>query len=103
KSVFYTSFGYLDQEGIVATDVSRYKRVNIRLNSEHKPAKWLTIGQNLGYAHNKTIGIGTQNSEFGGVLGSAIHLDPITPLIETDPGLAAAYDPRARKNAFGYP
>lgn len=113
KSKFYTSFGYLDQEGIVATDISKYKRVNIRLNSEHKPTKWLTIGQNLGYAHNKSIGLGTQNSEFGGVLSSAINLDPITPLVETDPMKASGspYSPSGanyngvgiRRNVFGYP
>jgi TonB-linked SusC/RagA family outer membrane protein len=85
KSTFYTSFGYLSQEGIVATDISKYKRFNIRLNSTHKAKKWLTIGQNLGYAYNKSIGLGNTNSEFGGPLSSAINLDPITPAVVTDP------------------
>lgn len=85
KSTFYTSFGYLSQEGIVATDISKYKRFNIRLNSTHKVKKWLTIGQNLGYAYNKSIGLGNTNSEFGGPLSSAINLDPITPAVVTDP------------------
>lgn len=84
KSTFYTSFGYLDQEGIVATDISNYTRLNLRFNSTHKVKKWLTIGQTLGYAHTKSVGIGNTNSEFGGPLSSAINLDPITPLIETD-------------------
>ncbi|RVU02437.1 TonB-dependent receptor [Mucilaginibacter limnophilus] len=103
KSTFYSSFGYLDQEGIVATDISRYKRINFRLNSTHKVFKNFTIGQNLGYAYNKTMGLGNTNSEFGGPLASAIHLDPITPLVETDPTKAAAYDARARRNAEGFP
>jgi TonB-linked SusC/RagA family outer membrane protein len=85
KSTFYTSFGYLSQEGIVATDISKYKRFNIRLNSTHKVKKWLTVGQNLGYAYNKSIGLGNTNSEFGGPLSSAINLDPITPAVVTDP------------------
>ncbi len=85
KSTFYTSFGYLSQEGIVATDISKYKRFNIRLNSTHKAKKWLTTGQNLGYAYNKSIGLGNTNSEFGGPLSSAINLDPITPAVVTDP------------------
>lgn len=84
KSTFYTSFGYLSQEGIVATDISKYKRFNIRLNSTHKAKKWLTVGQNLGYAYNKSIGLGNTNSEFGGPLSSAINLDPITPAVVTD-------------------
>jgi TonB-linked SusC/RagA family outer membrane protein len=90
KSTFYTSFGYLNQEGIVASDISNYKRFNIRLNSTHKVTKWLTFGQNLGYAHTKSTGLGNTNSEFGGPLSSAINLDPITPMVETDPVKAVA-------------
>ena len=87
KSTFYSSFGYLKQEGIVATDISKYERLNLRFNSTHKIKPWLTIGQTLGYAHTKSVGLGNTNSEFGGPLSSAINLDPITPLIETDPTL----------------
>jgi len=84
-STFYTSFGLLTQEGIVASEISNYKRNNIRLNSEHKVAKWLKFGQNLGYSHERVQGVGNTNSEFGGPLSSAINLDPTTPLIITDP------------------
>ena len=89
-STFYLSFGLLDQEGIVATDISKYKRINIRLNSTHKIAKWLTFGENLAYAHDKAIGLGNTNSEFGGPLSSAINLDPITPAVVTNAAEAAA-------------
>src|SRR5690606_19307928 len=75
RSTFYASFGYLGQDGIVATDISKFRRTNIRLNSEHKINKWLKIGQNVGYAHDKSIGLGNTNSEFGGPLASAINLD----------------------------
>lgn len=88
KSTFYISFGYLEQEGIVATDISEYNRFNIRINSTHKIKNWLTIGENVGYAYNKSIGLGNTNSEFGGPLSSAINLDPITPAIVTDPAIA---------------
>jgi TonB-linked SusC/RagA family outer membrane protein len=90
RSTYYLSFGYLDQEGIVATAISKYKRLNLRLNSTHKLAKWLTFGQNVGYAREKSIGLGNTNSEFGGPLSSAINLDPITPAVITDPAVAAA-------------
>src|SRR5690606_33014699 len=86
-STFYTSFGYLSQDGVIASDISNYKRVNIRLNSEHKVTKWLKFGQNLGYSHEKSQGLGNTNSEYGGPLSSAINLDPITPVIETDPDI----------------
>ncbi|MBO9152003.1 TonB-dependent receptor [Chitinophaga sp. GCM10012297] len=90
KSTFYTSFGYLDQEGIVATEISRYKRFNLRLNSTYKITPWLTFGENVGYAYDKSIGLGNTNSEFGGPLSSAINLDPLTPVVETDPTKLAA-------------
>ena len=102
RSSFYTSFGYVNQEGIVASPISNYNRINIRLNSTHKIATWLTVGQNLGYSHEKSQAIGQTNTEFGGPLSSAINLDPITPLIETDPTLAAAYDQRAVRDPYNY-
>src|SRR5690606_452887 len=52
-----------------------------------KVNKWLTVGENIGYAKDKSIGLGNTNSEFGGPLSSAINLDPITPLVETDPAV----------------
>lgn len=105
-STFYASFGYLDQEGIVATDISKYKRVNLRVNTTHKVTPWLKLGQNLGYSYEKSIGLGNTNSEFGGPLSSAINLDPLTPLVETDPAKinASPYtNVGIRKNAMGNP
>jgi len=87
KSSIYTSFGYLEQDGIVATEISKYKRINFRINSTYKPASWITFGENVGYSREKSTGLGNTNSEFGGPLSSAINLDPITPLIVTDPNL----------------
>lgn len=89
-STFYLSFGLLDQEGIVATDISNYTRKNIRINSTHKLSKWITLGQTLGYSREKNIGIGNTNSEYGGPLSSVINLDPLTPIVVTDPNEAAA-------------
>jgi len=88
-STFYASFGLSDQEGIVMSDVSKFNRKNIRLNSTHKISDMFKVGQTLGYAHKKSLGIGT-NSEYGGPLSSAINLDPITPLVVTDPVVANA-------------
>ena len=106
KSTFYLSLGYLDQEGIVATDISAYKRLNVRINSTHKLSKWITFGENIGYAHDKSVGLGNTNSEFGGPLSSAINLDPITPAVATDPaiiGVAPYTNKGVRKDANGNP
>lgn len=89
KSTFYLSFGAQDQQGIVATEISNYAKQNFRLNSTHKISKTFTFGQTLGYTHQKSTGIGNTNSEYGGPLSSAINLDPITPVVVTDPVLAA--------------
>jgi len=106
KSTFYTSVGISNQEGIVLSDISNYNKISFRLNSDHKISKVFTFGQTFGYTHSKSVGIGNTNSEFGGPLSSAINLDPITPLIETDPVLAAdlsTYPATAIRDANGNP
>jgi TonB-linked SusC/RagA family outer membrane protein len=86
-STFYSSFGYYDQEGVVATSISNYKRYNLRLNATHKVNEYLRIGTNLGYSHIKSQGSLNTNSEYGGPLSSAVNLDPITPSVVTDPAV----------------
>lgn len=106
RSTFYTSMGLTNQEGIVTSEISKYNKISLRLNSEHKISKVFTFGQTLGYTRQKSVGIGNTNSEYGGPLSSAINLDPITPVIETDPVLAtkSPYDnPNVIKDADGNP
>ncbi|MBA2249189.1 MAG: SusC/RagA family TonB-linked outer membrane protein, partial [Chitinophagaceae bacterium] len=85
RSTFYISAGIQKQDGIVATAISNYSKYNFRLNSTHKLGNIFTFGQTLGYTYQKSTGPGNTNSEFGGPLSSAINLDPITPLVVTDP------------------
>lgn len=84
-SDFYLSFNDQDLEGIVATPISRYNKKSFRINSNYKFFDRITIGESVFYTHLKNVGIGTSNSEFGGVLSDALMLDPLTPIIETDP------------------
>jgi TonB-linked SusC/RagA family outer membrane protein len=106
KSTYYASFGYFNQEGIIAPSISNYKRYNVRLNSSHKIKPWLTFGNNMSYTYTKSQGGVNTNTEFGGPLSSAINLDPITPLVITDP-VAAAKSPYSDfpvyRNAMGQP
>ena len=90
KSNYYTSMGYFTQEGVIATDISNYKRLNLRFNSAHKVKDWLRFGNNIGYTHIKSQGSLNTNSEYGGPLSSAINLDPITQTVITDPAIANA-------------
>jgi len=97
-STFFASFGLSDQEGIVMSEVSQFNKKNIRLNSTHKLSDVFKIGQTLGYAHKRSMGIGT-NSEYGGPLSSAINLDPLTPVVVTDP-VVANNAPYSTQNVF---
>ncbi|MGZ3923435.1 MAG: SusC/RagA family TonB-linked outer membrane protein [Flavisolibacter sp.] len=83
-STFYLGGGIQDDDGIVVPDISKYRKINFRLNSTHKISKIFTVGQTLGYAYQKSTGLGNTNSEYGGPLSSAINLDPVTPLVVKD-------------------
>jgi TonB-linked SusC/RagA family outer membrane protein len=83
RSTYYFSLGYMDQEGVILSSISNYKRLNVRFNSTHKVNKWLTFGNNLGYSHIKSQGSLNTNSEYGGPLASAVNLDPTTPILVT--------------------
>lgn len=87
-STFYASFGLLDNEGIVTTDISQYQKKSLRLNSTHELSDKFRVGQTFGYTHQKYVGLGNTNSEYGGPLSSALNLDPITPIVVTDPAVA---------------
>ncbi len=106
RSTYYGSFGYLNQDGIVATSNSNYKRFTARFNSTHKIGRMLTFGTNIGYTRTKSVGVGT-NGEWGTPLNRAINLDPITPLVVTDPNVAnqAPYtnSPHIVRDANGNP
>ncbi|MFL9485350.1 SusC/RagA family TonB-linked outer membrane protein [Chitinophagaceae bacterium LWZ2-11] len=89
KSSYFGSFGFFDQQGIVLSSISNYKRFTARMNSTNKVKNWLTIGENFTYSYIRSQGGLNTNSEFGGPLSSAINLDPVTPLVITDPAVLA--------------
>lgn len=103
KSTYYAGFGYLDQAGIIEPGRSDYKRYNFTFNSVSKIKKWLTIGESFNYTYTRTMGSFATNSEFGGPLSDALNLDPITPVLQTDPTIAATYPALAVKNSAGIP
>jgi TonB-linked SusC/RagA family outer membrane protein len=86
RSTYYASFGLFDQDGIVASSNSQFKRFTARFNSMHKITSAITFGTNVGYTRINSVGVGT-NTEWGSPLNRAINIDPITPLIITDPAL----------------
>jgi TonB-linked SusC/RagA family outer membrane protein len=78
KSTYFVSGSYYSQKGIVGGDNSKFDRYTFRINTSHKIKDWLTIGENFSYNNNVSKGLGV-NSEYGGVIGSMISLDPLTP------------------------
>lgn len=84
KSLYFGSFSYFDQTGIVTSSQSSFQRFSVRFNGTHNISKYITVGHTLGYTRNNGQGV-PDNTEYGSPLGRAINLDPITPLIETRP------------------
>ncbi|MBK0377962.1 TonB-dependent receptor [Mucilaginibacter segetis] len=84
KANYYTSFGYLDQDGIVMPSISNYKKFTFTTNTSYKVKKWLTIGENFTYSYTRNKNSLNTNSVFGGPLSSALNLDPLTPTVVTD-------------------
>lgn len=83
KSTFSSSLSYFSQQGIIGGDKSQFDRVTARINSSHKVNKKFNFGNNLAYTHIVQRGIGS-NQSFNGAYSSALNLDPLTPLFETD-------------------
>ena len=89
KSTYNASFGFFLQDGIVATQISNYKRFTVRVNGIHKIKPWLTFGESVGYAYTRNQAPFSENGYYGGPLASAIAMDPTTPVVETDPTVLA--------------
>jgi TonB-linked SusC/RagA family outer membrane protein len=88
KSTYLSSLAYFAQQGIIGGDKSRFERISARLNTIHQVNNSLHFGNNLAYSHLTRRGI-SSNSSFNGAYSSALNLDPLTPVYETDPAILA--------------
>lgn len=79
---YSTSFGYLDDEGY--TIKSNFRRYTTRINLEHKPKEWLTIGGNMAYT-------GTRYINSSGDEGEANSSGNIFALTNTTPAIYDVY------------
>ena len=82
RSTFLINGTYFTQEGIVGGDKSKFNRYTVRINADQRLKPWLNIGERLSYANISRRGI-SENTEFGSVIGSALALDPLTPITYT--------------------
>jgi TonB-linked SusC/RagA family outer membrane protein len=79
RSTYLISGSLFTQEGVVGKEKSKFQRYTLRVNNDFTPKKWLTVGNRILYSHHERSAI-SDNSEFGSILGSALVMDPMTPL-----------------------
>lgn len=81
KTNYYTSFGYLKDEGYVIK--SDFQRLTGRLNLNHEVKSWLTVGMNINYANAVTNNNG-QQEDSGSPFWFVDNIPPIYPLFLRD-------------------
>ena len=81
KTNFYTSFGYLKDEGYAIN--SDFERLSARLNLNHEVKSWLTSSMSIGYANTKTNNNG-QEANSNSVFWFADNIPSIYPLFLRD-------------------
>lgn len=77
KSNYAIVGNYFKQDGIVKG--SSYDRYSLRINTSSAIKKWLTIGENISFAHANQSLIPEQD-EYTSVIIQALTIDPITPV-----------------------
>jgi TonB-linked SusC/RagA family outer membrane protein len=85
KSNFLVGLSYFVNDGIVTGKKDNFDRYSVLFNSDHQITKWLKVGNSLDYSHFTTKGINENSGEFGGMIGSALQIDPTTPIEYNDP------------------
>ena len=84
-STYSISGGYTGQDGLIGgSDVSYYKRYNLRANSEHKMFNGLVIiGEHIGFVYKQSRGMNTGNI-WNNNLRGAFSTSPIIPVYDAD-------------------
>ncbi len=90
KSSYASSLSYFSQQGIIGGEKSQFDRITARINSNHKVTEKFSFGNNLSYSHIVRRGI-SSNASFNGAYSSALNMDPLTPVFETDPEILGQY------------
>jgi TonB-dependent starch-binding outer membrane protein SusC len=88
QATFSITASYLNQEGIF--NYTDYNRATIRANSNYKVSKYFRIGENMTYASNWGVSIGSSgggNNEQG-IIGNILKSTPVIPVydIKGNPG-----------------
>ena len=98
-STYSISGGYTGQDGLIGgSDVSYYKRYNLRANSEHKMWNGLVIiGEHVGFVYKDSRGMGTGNI-YNNNLRSAFSTSPLVPVYDANGNYYSTVDSDWNKN-----
>ena len=99
KTTYYTSFGYLKDEGYSIN--SNFERYTSRMNLNYQPKSWLKGTFNMGYAFTKSKNNG-QSSDSGSIFWFADNIPSIYPLFLRDTNGNKIYDPRVNGYVYDY-
>ena len=92
NSKYSATFGYLNREGI--QQATGFERGQVRLNSEFKIGKRLTIGEHFNASYSNTQNVG------GNEVNMALRLSPLVPVRDNLGRFAGAYgNPNGLSNA----
>jgi TonB-dependent starch-binding outer membrane protein SusC len=85
KSLYSASIGYMKQDGIIGfKDQSKYDRLTLRVNSEHKMYKDIvTFGENLTFAQYNKRGLAVGNI-YSNAFHSVFSVSPLFPVYNAD-------------------
>ncbi len=99
KTKYYTSFGYLNDEGYAIN--TKYDRYTTRLNVNSKVKDWLEVGSNIGYAYSDSQNNGQTNGSEN-VFEFADKMAPIFPVFLRDDNYQLVPDPIFGGNQYDY-
>ena len=99
KTTYYTSIGYLKDEGYYIG--SSFDRLTIRSNVDFQPKKWLKGNVNLAYTYSKRNAAG-QGSNMNSGFVYVNQIAPIFPVYLYNEDGTIQVDPKTGGNAYDY-
>ena len=79
KGSYYTSGSYVSQDGVVGGSKANFERITLLANLTEQVKPWMKVGVGMNYVHWTRQAI-AEDDEFGGIIASALMLDPTCPV-----------------------
>ncbi|MHB9143062.1 MAG: SusC/RagA family TonB-linked outer membrane protein, partial [Paludibacter sp.] len=81
KTSYYTSLGYMSQDGIVKE--SDFKRISWRTTLDNQLTKWAKLSSNFSVVYQSRRNV-VENTIYDGTIFCALTADPVTPVYRTN-------------------